>query len=399
MACAELTAFRVATESLDNDIIRNPRLGKAMYFRNLVKMGEYPQGVGVTRSTFTIKSTEPTDSDALWASVTLSGGATTPACDTNYEDVGVSYYERTYGPKRRRFQGPVICRDQFKYQHDIDDFIEGYIDEMGKHNARVWEFAIRSDFNAFADWWTDSTKTVGPSAISTAPRAFQDLSLTTLELVAQDLINCGAGIPDERGYVMDGDAGPIFPLYIDMLDAAQIFRANATIRTDANYAAMGRDGDANYAVWKALGATRIIGNFRFVPTDIAPRFNFTGGVYVPVTPFKSISTVGTDDVILSDAYLNATFHGAMVTHPDTYTAQVVRPASAGLNWEPLNYNGDWMFETGGERVCTPGRFDPLHEIGRHFAMIEYAPKPRKPHYSKLIIYKNCAVTGDLIYCS
>lgn len=401
MACVELTAFRTATESLDQDIIHNPRLGTKMYWRNLVPMGEFVQGQGVTRSTFTIKTTEPVDDDSLSQAVTLDGTTlqSTPACDTNYEDVSVGFYERTYGPKKRRFRGPVLCKEQFQYQFAIDDFINDYVDEMGGHNARVWEFMLRSDIMGFGDWWVDGAKTVGPNAIATAPRPYQDLSLSNLEIVAQDLINSGAGTSDEKGYVMDGPSGPIFPLYIDMMDAAQIFRANPTIREDARYASMGKDGDGDYAVWAKLGASRVIGNTRFVPTDIAPRANFTGGVFVPVTPFKSISAVGTDDVILTDAYINAPFHGAIYGHPMTMTAEVVRPKTAGLNFDPVNYNGDWEFITGGERICDPAVYDPEHEKGRHFSRIEYAPKPRKIHWSKVIWYKNCAVTGDQIFCS
>lgn len=400
MACAELTAFRVATESLDTDIIRNPRLGKAMYWRNLVKMGEYPQGVGVTRSTFTIKSTEPTDSAALWTNVTLVNGQPSPGCDTNYEDVGVNFYERTYGPKRRRFRGPVLCKDQFKYQFAIDDFISDYIDEMGMHNARVWEFALRSDIMGFGDWFVDHKKILGPNAIASATtRPFEGLTLDMLEEVAADAINSGAGSPDERGYVMDGPAGPVWPLYIDMQDSARIFRANPNLRDDAHFASMGRDGEGNYAIWKALGANRVIQNFRFVPTDIAPRFNYDGGALVAVSPFKSIADVGTDDVILTDAYINAAFHGAILGHPETFTCEAVRPANAGLSWEPSDYNGDWRFETGGERICTPARYDPEHELGRHFAHIEYAPKPRKIHYSKIVVYKACAADRDTIFCS
>lgn len=397
--CIELAAFRVATESLDHETIRMNKLGKAYYFRNATRMGEYPLNVGVTRSVFNIMSTEPSDDPSLWNNVTLVAGATSPGCDTNYEDVSVNYYERTYGPKRRRFRGPVLCRDQFKYQHLIDDFISDYTDEMGKHSGRVWEFALRNDYMGFGDWWVDGSKTNGPNAVLTAPLAFQDLTLSGLELVTQDLINSGAGAPDEMGYVMDGPLGPVFPFYLDMVDSAQIFRANPNLREDAHFAGMGKDGEGNYVVWQKLGATRVLQNTRFVATDIAPRYNYTGGQYVIVPPFKTIAQMGSDDDQLTTAYKNAAFHAGIYHHPDTFKCEAVRPQSAGLSWNPIDYNGDLRFYTGGERICTPGRYDPEHELGRHFWHIEYAPKPRKIHYSKVVIYKNCAQTQDQIFCS
>lgn len=401
MACAELTAFRTATESLDSDIIRNPRLGRAMYWRNLIKMGEYPGNVGVTRSTFTIKSTEPVDDPTLATNITLVASQPSPTGNPpTYEDVGVGFYERTYGPKIRRFRGPIVERNQFKYQFAIDDFINDYIDEMGMHNARVWEFMLRGDIMGFGDWWVDGNKTVGPNAIATAPIAYQDVTLDQLETIAVDAINSGAGVADERGYVMDGPSGPVFPLYMDMHDVASIFRKNSSLRNDANFAAMGQGDSAYMSVWRAIGATRSIGNWRFVPTDIAPRFNFIApGVFSAVTPFKTIDQVGTDDVILTDAYLHAPYHGAILSHPDTMVCEAVRPQAAGLSWQAIDYNGDWRFYTGGERICTPAQYDPEHELGRHFAHIEYAPKPRKIHYSKIYVYKHCSDTIDTIFCS
>lgn len=401
-ACAELNAFRTTTESIDQDIGRSPRLGRAMYWRNLVPKGTFVANQGVLRSTFTIKPTEPKDDPTLWTNVTLDGTTKqpTPACSTSYEDVAVDFYERTYGPKKRLLRGPVICREHLQYQHAIDEFITGYVDELGLYVARIWEFSLRSDIMNFGDWFVDHTKTVGPNAIATVARPFEDLTQDMLEEVAADLINTGASVPDDRGYVMDGRAGPIFPLYIDMQDSAQLLRANTHIRDDAHFASMGKDNEGNWALWKALGAGRIIGNFRHVPTDIAPRFNYTaGGVLTPVSPFKDISTVGTDQVILTDAYINAGFHGAVVGLPSTMKAEVVTPQNGGLNFDPENYNGDWDFVTGGERICTPAEYDPRHHKGRHFGEIVYAPRPGRIHDSKVIVYKNCGTTTDKIFCS
>lgn len=398
-SCAELSAFRTATESLSDMINRSPRLGRAMFFRNLVPRGTYVKGEGVTRSTFNIKSTEPTDDNTQFSAITLSSGQPTPSCSITYEDIGVGFFERTYGPKKRNFRGPVLCREIFQFQHNIGAFINAYVDEIGMYVARAWEFALRSDMITFADWFVDGTKTVGPSAVSTAGRAYQGLTQDLLDDVAVDLMNTGAGVPDGRGYVEDGPSGPIFPLYIDARDSARIFKANSTIRDDFRYASEGMDGTGDYSLWRAIGASRVIGNFRHVPTFIAPRFNFTGGVYVPVTPFKTISAVGTDQVVLTDAYNNAAFAGALVAMPSTMTAEVVAPEYAGLAFDPKGYNGDFRFITGGYRICDTPEYDPEGNKGRHFAELFYAARPDRIHDSKFLVYKRCASTRDAIYCS
>lgn len=399
MACSQLTAFRAAVEYLGKLINRSPRLGRAMYFRNMIPSGTFLQNTGVTHSTFTVKTSEPTDDNSLYQAITLSNGLPSPSCDTNYEDINVGYYERTFGPKKRRFRGPVICSEDLMFLHNPGGFIQAYIDEMGQFVSRVWELSLRADLMAFGDWFSDGTKYVGPNAMSTVGRPFQGLTQGLLDDVALDLINTGAGVPDGRGYVEDGNAGPVFPLYIDAVDSRNLLTANSTIRDDARYASMGNDGDGNFALWKAIGSTRVIGNFRHVPTFIAPRFNYTGGELVNITPFKDVTAVGTDQTILTDAYKNAAFGAALVALPSTMTKEVVRPADAGLNWEPRDYTGEFRFITGGERICDPAEFDPEHHKGRHFASIFYAPRPDRIHDTKVIVYKRCAQTANTIYCS
>ncbi len=404
MACTELNAFRTATEYLSERIARSPRLGRAMYFRNLVPSDTFTQNTGVTHSTFTIKASEPTDDNSLFQAVTLAAGMPTPACDTNYEDIGVGYFERTFGPKKRRFRGPVICKETLQFLHNPGAFINGYIDEMGMYVSRAWELSLRGDLMAFGDWFygnsSGTNKVTGPNAmtsITTAP--FQGLSQGLLDDVAVDLNNTGAGVPDGRGYVEDGNSGPIYPLYIDAVDSRNILTANSTIRDDARYASEGKDGEGNFSLWKALGSTRVIGNFRHVPTFIAPRFNFTGGQLVPVNPFKDITTVGTDQEILRQEYKDARYAAALVALPSTMTKEIVKPATAGLNWEPSSYTGEFNFITGGERICSPSEYDPEHHKGRHFASIFYAPRPDRIHDTKVIVYRRCAQTTNAIYCS
>lgn len=397
--CTELQAFRMATESLDQDITRSTRLGRPMFFRNMFPKGTFVQNQGTTRSTFTIKPTEPADDQTLWTNIAVSGGITTPGCSPTYEDIGVDFFERTYGPKRRNFRGPIICREHLQFQHAIDDFISGYVDELGMVMARMWEFGIRGDVMRLGDWFVDGTKVVGPNAALTAPRAYQGISQDLLDDLAVDLINTGASPNGNNGYVFEGDAGPIYPLYIDMRDSGTILKANSTIRDDARFASMGQGINSDFSLWKAIGASRIIGNFRHITTNIAPRFNFTGGVYVPVSPFKDITAVGTDQEILTDAYKNAAFAAALVALPEGFTIEVVKPQQAGLNFDPMNYNGEWDFITGGERICSPSVYDPQHTKGRHFAAIEYAARPKRIHSMKCMVYKRCQTTRLSIYCS
>lgn len=398
MACVELAAFATATENLQDRILRSPRLGRAMFWRNMIPRGTYPKNTGVTQTTFTVKTSEPQDDQSLWNEITLTtDNQPTPSCDTDYEEIGVAMYPRTFKPKQRRFMGPVICKADLTYMHEPEKFLNDYVDELGKVIARVWEFSLRADLMYFANWYVDGVKYTGPNASATIPRAFQGISQSNLNLMATGQINVGAGSNMDGGYTVLGPNGPIFPLEIDMNRSEEILKANSTIRDDARFASMGKDSAADFGLWRAIGCERVIGNYRHVTTNIAPRFNYNSG-YTQISPFKNISQVGTDGVILTQAYLEADFEAAIQLTPDAFSADIVTPA----DWRfpnTQNYNGEWSFEIGGEKICNPARFDPQGELGRHFAKIVYAANPKWPYAAAVYLYKICPATQDLIFCS
>lgn len=401
MACTELTAFRMAVESLEDGVLESPTFARMNYFRNLFPTGEFVQNQGTTRSNFTIKPSMPSADQSLWTTVAVSGGISTPGCDPTYEDIGVDFFERTYSPKQRSFRGPVICREHFQYQHSIDTFIDGYIFQMRQYLAATWEFGLRGDVMRLGDWFVDGVKYAGSNAAATAPKAYQGLTQDMLDIVATDRIGIGVTQGTSNGdYVINGNAGPIYPLYVDMNDSQQILKANPHMRDDARFASEGAQGSGDYGLWRALGSTRTIGNFRHVTTNIAPRFNWTGGTgYIAVSPYKDITAVGTDQEILTTAYKNAPFAAALQAVPSGFRVEAVRPQTAGLNFNMENYNGELEFITGGERICNPAIYDPLHEKGRHFAKIIYAAAPQYPHNLGVVVYKRCPVTTDYVFCS
>ncbi len=404
-SCAELTAFRIAVESLEDGVLQSPTFARANFFRNMFPSGEFVMNQGTTRSNFTIKPSAPSDDQSLWTNVAIASnpGITTPGCNPVYENIGVDFFERTYSPKRRDFRGPIICREHFQYQHSIDDFIEGYIFQMRQWIALTWEFGLRGDIMRLGDWFVDGVKYVGPNASTAAPKAYQGLTQDMLDLVAVDRIGIGVNAEGTMNgdYVVNGNAGPIYPLYVDMVDSQNVLKANPHMRDDARWASAGNDGTGDFGLWRALGSNRTIGNFRHIATNIEPRLNWTNGTWITVPPFKDITQVGTDQEILTTNYKNAPFAAAIQAVPSALTIEAVRPQTAGLAFNMENYNGDLEFIVGGYKICenTTLQYDPKGEKGRHFASIVYAAAPKYPHNAGVIVYKRCAQTADLIYCS
>jgi hypothetical protein len=401
--CPELAAFRIAVESLEDNVLRSPQFARANYFRNMFPMGEFVRNQGTTRSNFTIKASAPSDDQSKWAPVSINpnaSGLTIPGCNPVYEDIGVGFFERTWSPQRRDFRGPIVCKEHFQFQHSIAQFIDGYVAAMRQWLALTWEFGLRGNTMALGDWFVDGVKYVGPNAAASAPRAYQGLTQDILDDVAQDRINIGVQVGEENGdYVVNGNAGPIYPLFINMRESGNILRANHDIRDDARSASMGWDGEGNFSLWKALGSTRTIGNFRHVSTNVEPRFNYTASGYQTVPPYKDITVVGTDQEIITDAYKNAPFRAAIMAVPSGFAIEAVRPQTAGLNFKPQDYNGDLEFITGGYRICDPPIHDPREEKGRHYASIQYAAAPKYPHSMAVIISKICPVDRQTVFCS
>jgi len=375
-------------------LLTYPNMGAQRFWKNLIPSGTFLKNTGVQQTTYTITPSYPTDDPSQWTDVTLDGatGQPTPACDTNYVDAGLDDYSRLYNPIQMRVRGPVLCREQFTYQHNIGPWLNKYVYELGRFTNYKLEFQLRSIYMKFANWWSYSggalQKISGPNAQASVPIPTSSITQDQIQAVAYDMINLGVGT-DDNGYVINGEAGKVFPLQIDMMQSANILKNNTATKQDAQYASMGMDGKGNTGLFRELGATAIIGNARHVPTNYAPRFNNVGGVLVEVTPFKTADEITPNGDVLTGAYQAARYEAAIFAVPSAYTAEWVTP----YNWEfpdTANYMGDWQFVTGGERICTPSQYDPQHNLGRHFGKFVLAPRPDFPFHAQVLVYKRCS---------
>lgn len=393
MACDPLQAFATATQSLGMRLLKYPNMGAQRFWKNLIPSGTFLQNTGVQQTTFTIVPSYPTDDPTQWTEVTLDGtsGQPTPGCDTNYVDATLNDYSRLYNPIQMRVRGPVLCREQFTYQHNIGPWLDKYVGELARFTNYKLEFELRANYINFANIWSFSggnmIKTSGPNALASVPIPTSGLTQDMLDVVAYDMINLGIGT-DENGYVIDGNAGKIFPLQIDMMTSANILKNNTARREDARFASEGMDGKGNTSLFRALGSSVVIANERHIPTNIAPRYNNVGGVLVEVTPFKTSDQITPNGDVLTGAYQAARYEMAIFAVPTAFTAEWVTP----VNWQfpdMANYMGDWEFITGGERICTPPEYDPQHNKGRHFGKFVYAPRPDFPFHANAVVYKRC----------
>lgn len=397
MSCpSPFNALRIATESLPNTIYR--KASQRNFWTGYVSAEEFPRNTGVNQTVFVIGNSEPYTNAEAWNTVSLSTNIISTMCTQPYVSVDVGYNERTYAPRRLNLAGPIICRETLGFSHDPGLFLRQYQNELVKRAQRTWEFDLRNQALALY-----STAVAGTSfAVQTGSVGFANipsnsqLTMDMLDQTADYLIDAGATDADEE-WVELGPEGPIFPLVIGNLSAQRLTTNQKDRRDDLRYADMGMGPKAELI--KRLGATRVIRNFRIIPTVLPPRFNFTNGGYQQVNTYDSAAASEGTVAVISAAYKNAQYECAFVPHPMAFTKAVVRPDDAGLAWNPLNYMGEWVWQTGGNLISQTYCFDPMKNYGRHFANFMWAAKPIFPDFGVALMYEVCPQDFEVIGCA
>ena len=240
MACSDVFgAFAIATENLADEVYRNASYRSV--WLNAIPRGTFVTGEGTTKTTFSIENSEPTDDTETWAAITNSdvvggSGAASGSCASSYTDVEVGYTSRTYTPEEFALRGPILCKDDLIYDHNVDTFLRAYIEEMTKRAQRSWEKRYEELYmkfssklsvgtgQGFIDFSEDANFVDAVDFGSNGGAGASDSTLTQqlLDQVAVELIDRGATNPDSNGFITYGEDGPTFPLLIGLEASQQI---------------------------------------------------------------------------------------------------------------------------------------------------------------------------------
>lgn len=414
MACSNVfDAFAIATENLADEVYRNASY-RSIWI-SAIPRGKFETGVGTTKTTFAIENSEPTDETETWAQITNSGvnggagGGAGGSCSSTFNDIEVGYTARTYNPEQFALRGPIICKDDLIYDHNVDTFLRAYIEEMTKRAQRSWEKRYEELYMQFA-----SKVSLGNGAtIVDTESVITDIDFSgdggvsssaitqqSLDSIAVELIDRGATNPDSNGFITYGEDGPVFPLLIGLEASQQIAVQNADLRADFRSAEQGKGAAAE--LLSRLGATRTIKNFRHIPNLRPARFTWDGGnnKYVRVNAYTMENATKGKKAVLSAAYKTAPYEAAVVLVPAVFTSEIVPPVNAagGVSFNPTSYMGEWAWVTGGSKIQASAADceDPLDKLGRHYAEFKHAPRPEFPSYGMTIIFKRaCGTSGNI----
>lgn len=386
----------VATEFLGDEIHNIP--SPATPFYNLIERGIFEKHTGTEHTTFNVGRMEPTSRSAGWSDITGAGGAgaaiTGAACADDFLEIGVGFNTRTFHPRKLQLKGPSICRDQLTFAHRPMDFIKGhYVPGLANYTKRKIDLEFRDQTmklgvktsivaNAFNTAGAVVTGLTNPTVNPTS-----QITWDYLDRIAANLIRAGATNPDGTTIEL-GPFGPIFDIYMGLEMIAALFANVPAIYANFQYADMGRGNDARTLL--AVGQSVAVKNWRFHPVTHPPRADFVGGIIVEREAFEDVAaTAGTESVETS-LYINADLEAAIQPHIKQWSANVVSPDDAGLDFDGTSWTGEWKFVTGGSRISVGSVcYDPLHKWGAHFAEYVYAPEPTHTNFSNTMWFRRC----------
>lgn len=409
MACSNVfDAFAIATENLSEEVYRNAS-ARSVWI-NAIPRGTFETGAGTVKTTFTIENSEPTTDQETWTAITNtdviggSDGGAGGSCASSFEDVEVGYTSRTYNPEEFALRGPIICKDDLIFDHNVEVFLRAYIEEMTKRAQRSWENRYETLYTKFA-----SKVAVGTgnnivdtesdiTALTTLGDSTSTLTQQYLDQIAVELIERGATNPDSNGFITFGEDGPVFPLLVGIEASQQLALNNSELRADFRNADSGAGAAAE--LMSRIGATRSIKNFRHVPNLRPPRYTYDSGTgaYTRVATYLMSPATKGKKAVVNPAYTTAPYEAAIVLNPNVFTSEIVPPVNAagGVSWSPTTYMGEWQWVTGGDKIQDAGAScsDPLSKLGRHFAEFKHAARPEFPTYGMTLIFKRYCGTGS-----
>lgn len=409
MACSVFDGIAVATESLSDEL--NGRLSPKSLWKNFVPREAFPMNRGLEQTTFRQGNIEPTDLPDWDAESLISDENVEGACSAPDNSVSWGYDQFVYAPEKTQFHGPLLCKEQFTYEHVPDKFLEGYLGRLAMFSDRVLSFRLQEHYISNSNKYIAGDnviidgQTLSPGANQATLPAVEpssELTQDMLDEIAVRLNEAGAAEqtdPTQYGFFDWGANGPLYTLYIGQQMSNKILRNDPDNVTILNYSEMGKGENA--LLRARLGAAKQYYNFKHVINPIPPRYNWNGATLVRIPVYINDAGSGKGVVsVYNPDWLTADVEAAFILNPLVMTMHVVQPdiPSAVSAFNPIDYHGEWKFVVGGYKLgldCA----DPLDRFGRHYAVFRHAIEPINRDYGYTIFYTRCVGSPLEVGCS
>lgn len=390
MADDPLLALDTATESLPSTIFQKVQDNGGMW-SNAITRGSYDLGKGYTKTKQIIERLEPVDDDDIGTTVSSSNVG-----DLTYEQHTPGYTEFTHGPKVIPLKGPLLNRNKLTFDHEFDQFVRGYENKLGQLADKKFSLAMRYNYVSLAnlmiardDPSLEITAAGASWPTSTDATPEYEASFDLMDLLAQELIDRHSGEAVDGHTIVSGDYGPVWPCEIG-IGMLQKMKFNDPDRREDLRAVESSE------LFKRLGATSALGNFRYVPTSSPLRFKLNAGALEVVPAWVSSAASGGKKAVRNPDWKDpsiATFEAIIPFSPHVFEAEMIpilSGAGSTVRFDPKSNMGRWAFVRDGHKlnITLSGEGnDPFMDWGQHFGEFWYSPAPKAPDQGFMLLVK------------
>ena len=357
----------------------------------LIKKETLPQGMGFNFSTVVVQRSNRSGGSG-WVEVQAETGSgnnctPTPGVTTSAVDV------LNWTASQRVERSDTICLTDAFAAYDFEEQVLRKREEFVLAIVDLWEDRDKERFFYYAGHKivNNLSLTEGNSTTMPATPATNILNQAVLDSIRSRVIRDGGG---REPYAMKNGA-PLLPLILSDEAQRTLLLNDASIRTDFNFAMMGKGAEGS-KILQRWGVDTSYGGYLHIIDTKMPRYNFTGGAWVEV-PFytTAAATIGTK-LVLNPDYLTADYEDLYVWHPDVVhrmTPKTMTTAGADTRFTGFNYNGTVQWTN------IPNLDDnPLGNQGQWFAHLYAAYKPIKVQYGYVLRFKRCPqIIGSACY--
>jgi len=361
----------------------------------LVRVGQFPQGMGTSIREETIERILSGSFEDDWSVVgTSSGGNAGVGCVPSPTDLQFGQTIRSWQLNTKSYRTPCICLDDLKTSVHIEQQVAKTVRQLTMLTRTVLDNRRRFAYASMVDKMSCGTGTVSTvyNAIdATLPAPTARLSQDLLDDVRQILIRNGAGenaLGNEAG-------GPVLGLITSARTSRGLLRDNPDIRQDLRFANPSE-------LVQPLGVTRSYCGFYHLDDPEIPRYDYIpdnpgGNPWVRRYPFVQSDTSNGKTWEPNPLYDAAAYELSFIFHPDVYEEAVQQvgpsiPDAPFLDY-PHYYSGEffWLNIISDE--------NPLGKLGRWMSIFQSGNRPIAPYLGKAIMHLRCPNNLGQVDCS
>lgn len=376
----------------------------------LPKMGKWTDEMGTSISVMTSERSLPTDVSGnyvppVWTAVgeNAAGNTGSGTCAPSAQTIKPALRRRSYQLQMTALESTDICVNDLRFAAYRKQVLANMMQNLSENTAYLTIERNRDEYTRVCENKVVLRPSSDGSCPTTGGRAITDLQINWFPLVVptsqltdgllkkfyMSLIRNGGGINP-----LDRENGrPVFGLICSSETSDQLLKSNDNIRNDFRWSSRVNE------LLTPLGVERSFNGFFHLNDDFPPRWNFTGGAWVRVYPYKGVAAdiSGTFRMEIDPAYESALYEDSYIYHTDVLTKLVpntITSPGGGTSFDAQNYSGDWKWNNIKDRGTNPDG-----TIGYFRGVFQDATEPGFPQYGIAIRHLRCQASTAPLTCS